>query len=373
MSDSSVSQVVGFIKTPQDPRVCMLPKEVKRLVDQLQMKVLIESGFGDSLKIDDSEYRDAGAVIADQNSILKDSDWIISIDHIYQEQSVNPDAGFIGIYNPLFYREKLNVYQTHQLSVYSLDLLPRTTLAQSMDVLSSMASLAGYRAVVKASNLFNGILPMFTTAAGTLSPAKVLILGAGVAGLQAIATARRMGAKVEAFDVRPAAGEEVRSLGAVFIEVEGSTDSESAGGYAVEQTEEYKTRQKELIHKHILSADIVISTANIPGRKAPLLMETRSVEAMKPGSVIIDLAAEQGGNCELSKNNEIIEHKGVIIVGDSNLSSEIPSAASRLLSNNFFSYLKYLNTNLTKENDPLISGSQIMKKGMITNERFKQF
>lgn len=371
MNQSSAPQVVGAIKTPNELRVCLLPKEVKRLVEQLKMQVLIESGFADSLQINDSEYTDAGATISNRDEILKTSDFIISVGHIFQGEKVKTDANFIGIFNPLFYKEKLSIYKEHQVTVYSLDLLPRTTLAQSMDVLSSMASLAGYRAVVKASNLFNGILPMFTTAAGTLSPAKVLILGAGVAGLQAIATARRLGAKVEAFDVRPAAGEEVRSLGASFIEVEGYTDAASAGGYAVEQTDEYKARQKELIHKHILSSDIVISTANIPGRKAPVLMEIRSVEAMKPGSIIVDLAAEQGGNCELSRNNETIEHQGITIVGNSNLSAEIPAAASRLLSNNFFSFLKYFNTNQTKENDPLLAGSQIMKNGEWTNERFK--
>lgn len=372
MDEPSIPRIVGFIKTPSDPRVCALPKEVNRMVEQLKFHVLIESGLGESLKINDSEYQEAGATIKNRNEIFQSSDFIVSIDHIYNGEQIKPDSSFIGIYNPLFYKDKLAIYQEHAATVYSLDLLPRTTLAQSMDVLSSMASLAGYRAVIKATHVFNGILPMLTTAAGTLSPAKVLILGAGVAGLQAIATARRLGAKVEAFDVRPAAGEEVRSLGATFIEVEGYTDAASAGGYAVEQTDEYKSRQKELIHKHILSADIVISTANIPGRKAPILMEVRSVEAMKSGSVIVDLAAEQGGNCELSKNNESIEYKGVTIIGNSNLSSEIPAAASKLLSNNFFSFLKYLNTNQTKENDPLLTGSQIMENGRWTNERFKQ-
>lgn len=371
MSELTTPRIVGFLKTPYDPRVCILPKEVKRLIDQLKMTVLIESGLANTLQIEDSEYAAEGAQITDKSSVLQQSDLIISIDHIYEGEEVKKNASFIGIYNPLFYRDQLSIYLEHQRTVHSLDLLPRTTLAQSMDVLSSMASLAGYRAVIKAANVFNGIFPMFTTAAGTLSPAKVLILGAGVAGLQAIATARRLGAKVEAFDVRPAAGEEVRSLGATFIEVEGYTDAASAGGYAVEQTEEYKARQKELIHKHILSSDIVISTANIPGRKAPVLIEVRSVEAMKPGSVIVDLAAEQGGNCELSKNNEVINYKGITIIGNSNLSAEIPAAASRLLSNNFFSFLKYFQTNQTKENDPLLSGSQLMKHGEWTNERFK--
>jgi NAD(P) transhydrogenase subunit alpha len=239
-----------------------------------------------------------------------------------------------------------------------------------MDVLSSMASLAGYRAVIKAAELYNGVFPMFTTAAGTLTPVKILILGAGVAGLQAIATARRLGAVVEAFDVRKSAGEEVRSLGATFIEVEGYTESAQAGGYAVEQSPEYQKKQKGLIHNHILSANIVISTANIPGRKAPLLIETRSVEAMQPGSIIIDLAAEQGGNCALSKNKELVRHHGITILGNSSLSDEIPAAASKLLSNNYFSFLKYKQKAENQPNDPLLSASRIMVNGVWTHPHF---
>lgn len=360
--------LVGFLKTPEDSRVCILPKETKRIVSELKWTVLVESGLGSSLGISDAEYEETGASSASREEIFASAFYVISLNHVYNGEEIQEGTHFIGIYNPLFYRNRLDIYEKNKLTVSSLDLLPRTTLAQSMDVLSSMASLAGYRAVIKASALFNGVLPMFTTAAGTITPAKVLILGAGVAGLQAIATARRLGAIVEAFDVRSAAGEEVRSLGATFVEVEGHQESESAGGYAVEQSDEYKAKQKELIHKHISSADIVISTANIPGRKAPLLIENRSVEAMKEGSIIIDLAAEQGGNCALSKNNEIIVHKGVTIVGNSNLSTEIPAAASKLLSNNFFSFLKHLAK--AKENDPLIDGSQIMFEGNFTHPHF---
>ena len=371
MSEQPEPKTIGILKTPNDPRVCMLPKEVKRLTAELNLKVLFEPGLGNSLLIEDREYEEAGATGVNRESIFTLADLILSINHTYNEEELGKDVTFIGIFNPLFHSSKLNIYEKHNASVYSLDLLPRTTLAQSMDVLSSMASLAGYRAVIKATTLYNGVLPMFTTAAGTIRPAKVLILGAGVAGLQAIATARRLGAIVEAFDVRTSAGEEVRSLGAKFIEVEGHTESASAGGYAVEQTEEYKAKQKELIHEHILSSNIVISTANIPGRKAPLLIETRSVEAMKPGSVIIDLAAEQGGNCELSKSNETIDYKGITIVGNSNLSAEIPSSASTLLSNNYFSFLKYMQK-ADKADDPLLTASQILDKGEWTHPHFKQ-
>ncbi|AFL80958.1 NAD/NADP transhydrogenase alpha subunit [Aequorivita sublithincola DSM 14238] len=373
MSEQLQPKTIGILKTPNDPRVCLLPKEVKRLAGELNLNILFEPGLGSTLQIEDEEYIQAGATSQSREFIFKNSDTIVSINHTFSdEDEIKQGCCFIGIFNPLFHDTKLAIYKKHGATVYSLDLLPRTTLAQSMDVLSSMASLAGYRAVIKASEIYDGVFPMFTTAAGTLTPVKVLVLGAGVAGLQAIATARRLGAMVEAFDVRKSAGEEVRSLGATFIEVEGYTESANAGGYAVEQSEEYQKKQKELIHNHIQSSNIVISTANIPGRKAPLLIETRSVEAMQPGSVIIDLAAEQGGNCELSKNKEVVLHHGVTILGNSSLSAEIPAAASKLLSNNFFSFLKYKQKAETQTNDPLLTGSQILNEGEWTHPHFNK-
>lgn len=371
MSEQPQPKTIGILKTPNDPRVCLLPKEVKRLTGELALNIIFEPGLGSSLQIEDEEYVQAGATCLPRETILQKSDIIASINHTYNQEIIRKGVKFIGIFNPLFHDSKFAIYKDNAATVYSLDLLPRTTLAQSMDVLSSMASLSGYRAVILASELYNGIFPMFTTAAGTLRPAKVLILGAGVAGLQAIATARRLGAIVEAFDVRKSAGEEVRSLGATFIEVEGYTESASAGGYAVEQTEEYKLKQKELIHEHIGSANIVISTANIPGRKAPLLIETRSVNAMKAGSIIVDLAAEQGGNCELSKNGETVNHHGITIIGNSNLSADIPAAASQLLSNNYYSFLKYMEKSENPD-DTLLSASKILDNGEWTHPHFIQ-
>ncbi|WP_026450974.1 NAD(P) transhydrogenase subunit alpha [Aequorivita capsosiphonis] len=371
MSEQLRSKTIGILKTPNDPRVCLLPKEIKRLISEFDLKILFEPDLGSSLQIKDEEYVQAGATCLPRETIFKDANTIVSINHTFSEGEMKKGCKFIGIFNPLFHDSKFAIYKDHAATVYSLDLLPRTTLAQSMDVLSSMASLAGYRAVIIASELYNGILPMLTTAAGTLRPAKVLVLGAGVAGLQAIATARRLGAIVEAFDVRKSAGEEVRSLGATFIEVEGYTESASAGGYAVEQSKEYQEKQKELIHEHIASANIVISTANIPGRKAPLLIETRSVEAMKAGSIIVDLAAEQGGNCELSKNGEYIKHNGVTILGNSSLSADIPAAASQLLSNNYFSFLKYMEKS-DNPDDPLLSASKILDNGEWKHPHFIQ-
>ena len=361
---------IGFLKTTNDPRVCAMPKEVKRMVTELNVEVFIEPGFGGSLEIADAYYIEAGAKIMARNKIMETVGAIVSIDHTFGEY-IKKGCFFIGIFNPFFHSSKLQVYDGQKVSIFSLDLLPRTTLAQSMDVLSSMASLAGYRSVLKAASVYNGVFPMFTTAAGTLTPVNVLVLGAGVAGLQAIATARRLGAVVEAFDVRTTAGEEVRSLGATFIEVEGYAESAEAGGYAVEQTEAYIQKQKSLIQKHIASSNIVISTANIPGRKAPLLIEKTSVEAMQPGSIIIDLAAEQGGNCELTKNKEEINYKGITIIGNSNLSAEIPKAASQLLSNNYYSFIKYW-LNAKDEEDPLLTACKILDNGLWHHPHFKK-
>ncbi len=370
MSEQPQPKTIGILKTPNDSRVCLLPKEVKRLSGELKLNILFEPGLGSSLEIEDEEYVQAGAVCLPRASVIKNSDTLVSINHTFSEVEMKGGCCFIGIFNPLFHDSKLAIYQNHGVTVYSLDLLPRTTLAQSMDVLSSMASLAGYRAVLKAAEIYNGVFPMFTTAAGTLTPVKVLVLGAGVAGLQAIATARRLGAIVEAFDVRKSAGEEVRSLGATFIEVEGYTESSNAGGYAVEQSEEYQKKQKDLIHNHILSANIVISTANIPGKKAPVLIETRTVAEMQSGSVIIDLAAEQGGNCELSKNKEVVVYNGITIVGNSSLSAEIPAAASKLLSNNYFAFLKYKQKAEGQEDDPLLSACKVLDKGEWSHPHF---
>lgn len=281
----------------------------------------------------------------------------------------------IGILNPLFMHHKLSDFNCKGLDLYSLDLLPRTTKAQSMDVLSSMQSLSGYKAVIKAAELHNAVLPMFTTAAGTIPPARVLVLGAGVAGLQAIATAKRLGAVVEAFDVRKAAGEEVRSLGAKFIEVEGAVENKDAGGYAVEQSEEFLRRQRELIDKHVSQASIVICTANIPGKKAPLLVEEESVYKMKFGSVIIDLASEQGGNCALTNNDKIIDINGVKIVGSSYLAREVPATSSQMLSGNYYQFLKHFKNIVNSEiqDDPIVNSCLVIQNGIVVNERVQQF
>jgi len=254
-------------------------------------------------------------------------------------------------------------------------MLPRTTRAQSMDVLSSQANIAGYKAVLLAAHIFPRYFPMFITAAGSIPPAKLLILGAGVAGLQAIATAKRLGAVVEVFDTRPQVKEEVMSLGGKFVEVEGAADASAAGGYAVEQTEEFQQKQKSKIAESVAKADIVITTAQIPGKKAPILITTSMIESMKKGSLVVDLAAATGGNTELTKNNETVNHNGVSIIGNSSLASSMPYDASRLYGKNVLNFLALMidkdgALHLNFEDD-LIKGSCIARDGQVVHERVK--
>lgn len=350
----------------EETRICCTPKEVKQLVTQLQHDVFIETGYGEGLGISNEAFEHAGATLGTREEVLQQARYILAINELPAGDSMTNGSTYIGIYTMLFYPDRVTKYRNKEVNVYSLDLLPRTTLAQSMDVLSSMASLSGHKAVLKAANYYKGCLPMFTTAAGTLTPAKVLVLGAGVAGLQAIATAKRLGAVVEAFDVRKSAAEEVKSLGAKFIEVEGFKEGENAGGYAVEQSEEYLAKQKKLIEERIALSNIVISTANIPGKKAPVLIEAKAVDAMSAGSVIIDLAAEQGGNCVKTVAGKTIQYQQVTIEGNSYLSREMPKAASQLLASNFFNFLNYL-LHATKEDDPLIRGCQVISNGHLVH------
>ena len=256
-----------------------------------------------------------------------------------------------------------------------MDMIPRTTRAQSMDVLSSQANIAGYRAVLLASTLYPRYFPMFMTAAGSIPPAKVLILGAGVAGLQAIATAKRLGAVIEVFDTRPAVKEEVMSLGAKFVEVEGAADATKAGGYAVEQTEEYKQKQQQRIAESVAKADVIITTAQIPGKKAPILITEAMLDTMKNGSVIIDLASATGGNTPFTKNNETIVHNGVTIVGNSNLPSGMPFDASKMYGKNVLNFLQLIITkegtiNLNFEDD-IVKGCCITHNNEVVNDRVK--
>lgn len=338
-----MEQIIGLLKEPAfEKRIALLPSEVKKLVNQLKSSVLIEESYATDLGISDQAYQDVGAEIKSREEIFQKSKIIVSINDVLSPtDKPNKETDFVGIFNPKFFPSRIEKYTVNQSRVYSLDCLPRTTLAQNMDVRSAMDSLSGYKAVLKSTELYGNVFPMLSTAAGTLKAAQILVLGAGVAGLQAIATAKRLGAVVHAFDVRTAAGEEVRSLGAKFIEVEGNTEAKDAGGYAVEQTKDYAAQQKELINTRLKKTDIVICTANIPGRKAPILVDKSGLEAMPSGSIVIDLAAEQGGNCVLTENEKTIQHQGKTIYGNSHLSRELPKAASSLLSSNFYNFLKF--------------------------------
>jgi NAD(P) transhydrogenase subunit alpha len=281
----------------------------------------------------------------------------------------------ISIMSPLTNDAAVKKLAKAGVASYSLDMIPRSTRAQAVDVLSSMATVAGYKAVLLAASTLPHFFPMFMSASGTIKPSRVLILGAGVAGLQALATARKLGAVVEVFDVRSAVKEEVLSLGGKFVEVEGAVDDAAAGGYAVEQTEEYKKKQGELIHERALQSNVVITTAQIPGRKAPLLIHKETVKGMKPGSVIIDLAASTGGNCELTRNNETVVEHGITIIGNSNLSSTTPADASKMLGRNYLNFLQLMIDDEGKLNldvdDEIVQHTCITRDGEIVNERVK--
>jgi NAD(P) transhydrogenase subunit alpha len=281
----------------------------------------------------------------------------------------------IGFFQVWQFPEQLQSMMASKCTVFSMDLLPRTTRAQSMDVLSSQANIAGYKAVLLAANIYPRYFPMFMTAAGSIPPAKVLILGAGVAGLQAIATAKRLGAVIEVFDTRPAVKEEVMSLGAKFIEVEGAADASKAGGYAVEQSAEFMERQKQKIAESVAKANIIITTAQIPGKKAPILITDEMIRQMKSGSVIIDLAASTGGNADHTRNGETISVHGVTIVGNSALPSSMPSDASKLYGKNMLNFLALIikndgTLNLNMEDD-LVAGTCALHNGEITQDRIK--
>lgn len=331
--------VIGFLKGHFDKKCPISPDLIKKY-QSLDVDIIAETGvhepaFFPIAKYDDVAFKSRQEVI-EQSDILYCSEPLTSEEY----SKVKPEAHFISLLEPYNKPEVIEEMAKYPFKTFSMDMIPRTTLAQSMDVLSSMASVAGYKAVLKAAEGLSRYMPMMITAAGSIKPSKVLILGAGVAGLQAIATARRLGAMVEAFDVRRASKEEVESLGAKFVEVEGAVDDTSAGGYAVEQSEDYIRRQQEEVQKRAANADIVITTAQLRGRPAPKLILKETVENMKPGSVIVDLAASTGGNCELTQDNQTIIHNGVKIIGDSNLANEMIQDSSVLLSNNIFNYVK---------------------------------
>ena len=369
---------VGILKeNGNEKRVAVMPETVDSL-KKLGVDIIAETGAGSNSFVSDANYQEAGATIASRKDVIKNSDLLLFINPLTPDEikSIEENKVLIGALNPFFNAELVSVLAKRKITSFSMELVPRISRAQSMDILSSMATVAGYKAVLDAAMNLSKFFPMFMSAAGTIKPAKVLILGAGVAGLQAIAIARKLGAVVEVFDVRSAVREEVKSLGGKFIEVEGATEDAAAGGYAVEQTEEFKQKQSELIQEHAIKSDVVICTAQIPGKKAPVLLKKESVEKMKPGSVVIDLAASTGGNCELTKDNEVVVHNQVKIIGNSNYAAEMPSDASTMFGKNLFNFLKLLvddkgNINLDF-NDEVIKGTCLTHNGEVMHARVKE-
>ena len=357
-----------------ETRVAATPQSVKELI-KAGYEVNIETGAGTSSFISDDNFKNAGAnIVNTTNELFKDSDIIIKVAAPTSDEIelMPKDSILVSFFQPTIELEKVKSISNKNITGLSMHLVPRTTLAQKMDALSSQANIAGYKAVLMGSSHMNVYMPLLMTAAGTIRPAKVLILGAGVAGLQAIATAKRLGAQVEAFDVRPEVKEQVESLGAKFVEVSSeSDDGVGEGGYAKETSDEYKQKQQELIKEHISKADMVVTTALIPGRKAPILIGKDVVELMKPGSVIMDLAAENGGNCEVTEKDKVVAHNEVIIDGTSNIPATMPVHASELYAKNISALVLYMtkekNLNFDMD-DEIISGSTYTHEGKITHK-----
>ena len=354
--------IIGVLKEPfPETRVSLIADGVSQLIKK-KLSVWVESGAGAQAYCSDEDYRSSGAEIKTADEIAKGADVVLSIHPPTIE--VRNGLVLIGMYQARFQQERIKNWTDKGAVVFSMELLPRTTRAQTMDILSSQANISGYKAVLTAANAYGRYFPMFMTAAGSIAPAKVLILGAGVAGLQAIATAKRLGSVVEVFDTRPAVKEEVQSLGAKFIEIAGAADASTAGGYAVEQTEEYKRNQQAKIAESTAKADIVITTAQIPGKTAPILVTEEMLKAMREGSVIVDLAASTGGNTPFTKDRETVVFNGVKIIGDSNLPATMPSDASKLYGKNIINFLLLItdkegNLHINMEDD-LVKGSRAM-------------
>lgn len=354
---------IGVLKELHTDGVTIVPDTLKKN-PALAPFFFIEKGAGQMAGFKDEDYEKYSNT-ATREEVLFKSDILISQEAIQEEelQKIKKGAIYISQFEPFNQPDISQKLKKYGIQGFSLDMIPRSTIAQSMDVLSSMASIAGYKSVLMAADRLNRHFPMMMTAAGTIRPAKVLVLGAGVAGLQAIATARKLGAMVEAFDVRKASKEEVESLGAKFVEVEGAADDSNAGGYAVEQSEDFIKRQKQEVQNRAIGADVIITTAQVRGRKAPVLVEKETVEKMQWGSVIIDLAASTGGNCALTKDGETYVHNGVIIIGDSGLARKMPRDSSTLFSNNVMNFLKLM---FNKENELAVDlENEILKSSLV--------
>tara|TARA_B100000674_G_scaffold85734_1_gene59432 strand:+ start:30 stop:1193 length:1164 start_codon:yes stop_codon:yes gene_type:complete len=379
---------VGIIKERRldEKRVAATPDTVRKFI-AMGLKVNIEKGAGITAAITDDEYKEAGAnIVDDASKVLENADIVLKVNKpigpkdrdvskLDEVKLLKSGSILVSLMEPYKDRGLIDLIAKQNITCFALELIPRITRAQTMDVLSSQSNLAGYKAVIEASTTYGKAFPMMMTAAGTVPPAKCLVMGAGVAGLQAIATARRLGAVVSASDVRPAAKENVESLGAKFVAVEDEEfkQAETSAGYAREMSDEYKKKQEELIAATVAKQDIIICTALIPGKPAPVLLTTEMVDTMKPGSVIVDLAVEQGGNCPLSEPNKLVDRNGVQIIGYTNLASRVAIDASALFAKNLLNFVSPLiNSSENKieinMQDEIIVGSMITKDGEIVHE-----
>jgi H+-translocating NAD(P) transhydrogenase subunit alpha len=367
-------------RMPGETRVATSPDVVKKFVG-LGLEVVIEAGAGEDAAMTDAEFRDAGAVIAeDETAALRDADVVLKVQRPVIDGALNEvallkrGAILVGQLAVLTHPDDVRAYAEAGLTTFALELMPRISRAQSMDVLSSQNNLAGYRAVIDGAAEFGSAMPMMMTAAGTVPPAKVFIMGVGVAGLQAIATAKRLGAVVTATDVRPATREQVESLGGKFVMVDEAAmkDAETAGGYAKEMSEDFKRKQAEVVAEHVKKQDIVITTALIPGKPAPTLVTEEMVRSMRTGSVIIDLAAEAGGNCALTEPGEVVVKHGVKIVGHLNVPGRLPKDATALYARNVFNFLaphvdKQSKGLSFKWDDETVQGTLVTRDGKVVN------
>jgi H+-translocating NAD(P) transhydrogenase subunit alpha len=368
---------------PGERRVALVPETVKKLVG-LGLEVIVEKGAGDASGFVDAEYAEAGATITDTAAAALGADVVAKVAPPGLGGAAGADevgrlaagSAFVGFLYPLTSPELVKRLAAARVTSFSLELVPRITVAQRMDALSSQATVAGYIAVLRAAQEVDAFFPMLTTAAGTIPPARVLVIGAGVAGLQAIATARRLGARVKGFDIRPAAAEQVESLGAQFVGIT-LEEAETAGGYAKEVTEEQQKKEHELLHKLCAESDVIITTAQVPGRKAPVLITEDMIRDMRRGSVIVDLAAESGGNCELTRKGETVVRDGVKVIGLMDAASELPRNASQMYSRNIHALLQHLVDAETKTlrvdfEDEITRECCVTHEGKVVHERARE-
>lgn len=378
--------IVGVVKEtfPGERRVALVPEALPRLTEA-GFEIQIESGAGHAAGFSDEMYQERGAkIINGREEVINSAHALVQV----RSLGANPEAGtsdlelfrkgqtIIGFLDPLSAPEIIEKAASREITAFALELMPRITRAQSMDALSAMATIAGYKAVLLAAEALPKMFPMLMTAAGTITPARVFIVGVGVAGLQAIATARRLGAVVKAYDIRPAVKEQVQSVGAEFVELEiGAENSETEGGYAREMNEEFYQKQREMMSRVLAENHVVITTAAVPGKKAPILVSAEMVAGMTPGSVIVDLAAERGGNCELTRPGETVVEHGVTIIGPDNIASTVPYDASRMLARNISTFLLHLfkdgDPNLDLE-DEIVSETMVTRDGQIVRPEIQQ-